>query len=157
MTQDDKPPPPPLPQEAVTAPLETSRDWHFSLRTMLVIMTAFAIWCALTTQFPGAMSKAQIGLVWIVATGWLVTGLFYARGDQRAFCIGASVVVFAIWTRIDGRFFAGVFPMPSLVSGGLRSPGAIMQWLELALIAAVAAANGWVCIRARRYFEKPGG
>ena len=122
---------------------------------MLIGIAGFAVWCALTTALPSAFSQALIGLVWITSTGVIVTGLFFAEGDQRAFCIGASVVVSSMWTRIGGRFLQGVFQIFSLITGGLQLPEAMGLWLDLALIALVAALNGWLCMRARSFFEKP--
>ena len=94
----------------------------------------------------------MVGAVWFVATGWLVTGLLFAKGDQRAFCIGALLVVSSMWTGIGGQYMQGVH---SLFPRGLA--GSIAIWLDLVMIAGTAAANGWVCIWARRYFERPLG
>lgn len=161
MSEDPGQARPPLPPEAFSAPDEASRGWQFSLQTLLGALTGIAIFCGLMTALPApfanALSQALIGLVWIVAAGWLVTGLFYARGDQRAFCIGAVVVVSSTWTKIGGRFLQGIFQMFTSVFGGLRLPDFIIAWLDLTLIVAIAAANGWACVLARRYFEKPPG
>lgn len=149
------------PPEADSASFDASRSWQFSLKTLLRGFTSTAIFLGLMTalpvQFANALSQALVGLVWIVATGWLVVGLFDARGDQRAFCIGAMVVVSSTWSNIGGRFLQGIFQMCTTVFGGLRVPDFITQWLDLALIAAIAAANGWVCVLARRYFKSPPG
>ncbi len=135
-------------------PLQTPKKWQFSLRTMLFGTTAFAIFLGLATALPTAFSQALIGLIWIAATGWLITGLFFAHGDQRAFCIGAAIVVSSTWTGIGGRFLQGFFEIFSLLFGGIDLPRAITLWLNHSVVAATALANGWLCIQARRYFEQ---
>jgi len=142
----DSPTPPPLPPNR--------KPWQFSMRTMMIGMTGFAFLCGFAAALPAAFSQALIGLIWILATGWLVTGLFFAQGDQRAFCIGAAIVVSSTWTQIGGRFLQGMFQIFGLFFGGIKLPVAVTAWLDLSLIAAVAVLNGWFCIRARHYFER---
>jgi hypothetical protein len=131
------------------------RRLQFGLGTLFVGMTALAIACVFAAVLPIGISQLLIGLIWIVATSVLLIGIFFDRGDQRAFCIGASVVVSSMWTGIGGRFMQGVhyliesFPL----SGDVSQP--IMLWLDLVVLAAVAVLNGWLCIRAREFFEKP--
>ena len=96
----------------------------------------------------------MVGIAWIAAAGWLVTGIFFASGDQRAFCIGAVVVVSTMWTGIGGRFIAGIFELAGLFSGGFAFAGTLKLWLDLVVIAGAAVANGYLCILARRYFER---
>jgi hypothetical protein len=146
MIDDLSPTPPPIPPP-------TGRNWQFSLRSLLMGMTAFSVWCALTVALPSAFSQALIGTVWIAASGIIVTGLFFAKDDQRAFCIGAAIVVSSTWTQIGGRFLQGIFKIFSMLSGGLPLPESVVMWLDLVLITVAAVANGWLCVRARRYFE----
>lgn len=101
---------------------------------------------------PVEISHLLIGLIWIVATSVLLIGVFYGRGDQRAFCIGASVVVSSMWTSIGGRFMQGVHYGFDLVGLGAWQP--IVLWLDLGVLALTAVANGWLCVQARRYFER---
>jgi len=142
------------PQPPTPPPLPTPKRWQFSLRTMLIGMTAFALFLGLTTTLPTAFSQLLLGLIWIAATGWLVTGLFFAHGDQRAFCIGAAIVVSSTWTGIGGRFLQGLFEIFSLLFGGIDLPNALDLWLNHSVIATTALANGCLCIYARRYFER---
>jgi len=146
MSNADSPTPPPLPPGRKT--------WHFSLRSLMIGMTSFAILFGLGAILPYAFSQVLTGLVWIMASGWLVTGLFFARGDQRAFCIGAAVVVSSMWSRIGGRFLQGVFQIFGLFFGGIDLPSGVTAWLDLSLIVVTAVANGYLCIYARRYFER---
>jgi len=118
---------------------------------MMLVMTGFAILCGFASALPAAFSHALIGLIWIGASGWLVTGLFFAHGDQRAFCIGSALVVSSMWTRIGGRFMQG---MSDILGLFVALPITTKAWLDLGLIVATAIANGYLCIRARHYFER---
>ena len=139
--------PPPFPEQ---------KSWQFSLWSLMIGMTGFALFCGLLSVFPTALSQAILGLVWLAATGWLVTGLFFARGDLRAFCIGASIVVSSTWTGIGGRFLQGMFEVFSLLLGGSAFGTATTLWIDHGILAAAAVANGYFCIYARRYFEQQG-
>jgi hypothetical protein len=122
------------------------------MRSLLIATTCFAVWCVLVSQFPGSLSQLLIGAVWFLATGWLAVGLVFGRGDQRAFCIGALLVVSSMWTGLGGQYLQGFH---SLFLRGLSD--SLTAWLKLAMIAATAVANGWFCVRARRFFEPPSG
>ena len=99
--------------------------WRFSLRTLILAMTLLAVWCWFVSVLPTSFSQILVGLAWIIGTGWLVTGIFFAYGDQRAFCIGAAVVVSSMWTRVGGRFIQGVFDLASQILGGMRFSQAV--------------------------------
>jgi hypothetical protein len=85
--------------------------------------------------------------MWFVITGWLVTGLFFAQGDQRAFCIGAGLVVFSMWTDFGGQFMNGYHQL-------LRVHQPWTPWTDFILIVGTAVANGWFCVWARRFFKR---
>jgi hypothetical protein len=121
---------------------------RFSLRTLLAATTFFAIWCAFVAIMPLAFSQLLVGAFWFVATGWLVTGVIFARGDRRAFCIGAGLVASSMWTGLGGQYMQAVHSIL-----GFERP--LGLWLDLVVIAATAAANGWCCIWARRFFDRP--
>ena len=62
MTSLDTPPtPPPLPSER--------KKWQFSLRSLLIGMTALAIVCGFATILPSAFAQILLGLVWIGVSG----------------------------------------------------------------------------------------
>lgn len=143
---------PPLPDSSPVS-LPPRSKWQFSLRTLLTGVTALAFILGIISLLPAAFSQAIIGIFWIAATGCLVTGLFFAQGDQRAFCIGAAVVFSSTWTHIGGRFLQGIFDIFSLLSNGGPMPQSLKLWLYHLAITLVACANGWLCIQARRYFE----
>lgn len=90
------------------------------------------------------------------ATGVLTTGVLFGRGDQRAFCIGALVVVLSSWTPTGGGFLGEVVNTFDWLLGGFGM--ALATYLEAGLkyvvLAILAMINGWLCIRARRYFER---
>jgi hypothetical protein len=120
---------------------------RFSLRSLLVGTTFFAIWCAFVAILPVAFSQLVVGAFWFAATGWLVTGVIFGRDDQRAFCLGAALVASSMWTGLGGQYMQGIH---SIFGFGQR----LGVWLDLVVIAATAVANGWCCIWARRYFDR---
>ncbi len=132
---------PPDPKSRQVPPL------RFSLRTLMGGMTAFALWCGFVAAIPASLSQLLVGLLWFVATGGLVTGLFFAKGDQRAFCIGAGLVASSMWTGIGGQYMNGFHRLVSL-----GQPWSV--WVDFVIIAVTAFANGYFCILARRYFEQ---
>ncbi len=168
-TDSPAPTPPPPPREARSRTLLPGIPLQFSLRTLLIATTFFAFWCALVSQLPVAFSLLLVGAIWFIATGWLVIGIVFGRGDQRAFCIGAVLVVSSMWTGIGGQYMHGfhrLFQIGGPVAAWLQmlgiyhlfQPGsAVAAWLDLVLIGGTAAANGWFCIWARRFFERPTG
>ncbi len=149
-TDSPAPTPPPPPREASSRTLLPGIRLRFSLRTLLIATTIFAFWCALVSQLPVAFSLLLVGAIWFIATGWLVTGIVFGRGDQRAFCIGAVLVVSSMWTGIGGQYMHGYHQL-----FGIHQPWT--PWTDFLVIAATAVANGWFCIWARRYFERPSG
>ncbi len=151
---DSSPEPPPLPPQR--------RAWQFSLRTLFITTTAVALWCGFTVILPGVLSNLLLGGLWLGITGWLLTGLIFARGDARAFCIGAAVVVTSSWTGIGGQFLEAFRTLGNLLAQGLSVPyseglASLLLWFKHFALLATAIANGWFCIRARRYFERHSG
>jgi hypothetical protein len=94
-----------------------------------------------------------VGIAWIGATGWLITGLFFAQGDQRAFCIGALVAATSAWTGIGGQFLEGVAQLLWQLLGSTPTAVPTTQLLKHLALAVAALANGWLCVRARHYFQ----
>lgn len=127
---------------------------QFSLRFLFVAMTCLALGCGFAVLMPVEISHLLIGLIWIVALSVLTVGLFFARGDERAFCIGAFIVASSVWTDIGGRFMQGVHYVYQIASIGYGLSLPVMLWLDLAVLALTAIANGWLCVQARRYFER---
>jgi hypothetical protein len=127
---------------------------QFSLRFLFVAMTVLALGCGFAVLMPVEISHLLIGLIWIVALSVLVVGLFFARGDQRAFCIGAFIVASSAWTDIGGRFMQGVHYGYGIFTLGYGISLPVLLWLDLVVLALTAVANGWLCVQARRYFER---
>ncbi len=148
---DTPPTPPPLPSNR--------KSWQFSLRTMFITTTAVALWCGFTVVLPGVLSNLLLGGLWLGITGWLLTGLIFARGDMRAFCIGAAVVVTSSWTGIGGQFLEAFRTLGALLAQGLSVPyseglTSLLLWFKHFALLATAVANGFFCIYARHYFER---
>ena len=157
MSQHTPPDPPPLPSDSSNALPTQPRRWQFSLQTMLKGITIFAILCGFGAILPVAFSQIILGAFWIAISGWLITGIVFAKGDKRAFCIGAAVVATSMWTRVGGKFIQGISDLVTglLGIGGLNNSVTLDIWIEHIGLAAAAIANGWLCIKARRYFEQP--
>ena len=135
-----------------------ARGWQFSLRTLLVGTTAFATLCGLVVILPTAFSDLILGAFWIVVSGWLITGILFAKGDKRAFCLGAAVVATSMWTGLGGRFVAGIRSLLQVIpwhwfAGPFSDTQSLEVWLIHLVLVVAAIANGWLCIRARRHFE----
>ena len=122
----------------------------------MVSTTAFAVWCWFVSILPIAFSQFVIGALWIVVSGWLITGIVFAKGDARAFCIGATVVATSMWTGIGGRFAGGFqsFFRGVLLHYGVGEVQGLELWLIHLFLAATAVYNGYLCILARRYIER---
>lgn len=116
-------------------------------------MTVIALGCGFAVIVPVEISHLLIGLIWMIAFGVLTVGLIFGRGDRRAFCIGAFVVVASVWFDIGGRVMQGVHYLFGVISLGYGVPLQVMLWLDLGVLAALAVANGWLCVRARKFFE----
>lgn len=141
--------PPPLPP--------VRPKWQFSLRTLMIGMTGFAFLCGILAVMPGAFFYVLIGLAWFAVSGWLATGLIFARGDQRAFCIGAAIVFLSTWTRIGGGFLGQIVDVVewfTTVLGLPRFDIYVEAGLKYVILIPLAVANGYMCIYARRYFEQ---
>ncbi len=134
----------------VSEPSGPSRHFYFSLRSLIIAMTAIAVLCTLALILPGSLTHLVIGAIWIVAAGVFITGLFFAVGDERAFCIGATVALSSMWTGPGGRFMMGVH---SIVSP-LNLPQSVSLWLDLAVHALLVFVLGLLCIRARFHFQR---
>jgi hypothetical protein len=117
-------------------------------------MTLLALGCGFAVLMPVEISHLLIGLIWIIALSILAVGLFFAQGDRRAFCIGAFIVASSVWTDVGGRFMQGVHYLYQIPLFGYGISLPIMLWLDLAVLALTAIANGWVCVQAKRYFER---
>jgi hypothetical protein len=132
---------------------DASNRWRFSLSSLFWAMTAIALGCGFAVIVPVEISHLLIGLIWMIAFGVLTVGLIFGHGDRRAFCIGAFVVVASVWFDIGGRVMQGVHYLFGVFSLGYGVPLQVMLWLDLGVLAALAVANGWLCVRARRFFE----
>jgi len=116
---------------------------RFSLRSLLTATTLLAIGLALVSLLPVPFSQLAVGALWLLASGWLVTGLFFGNADQRAFCIGAGLVFSSMWTRIGGQFINGYHQL-------LGVPRPWSLWTDFLMISLTAAVNGWFCVWIRR-------
>ena len=146
--------PPVLPPEQVPLTIVSGRRWSFSLRTLLLCLTALAILFGLAKAFEIDISAILIQLIYLALSGVLVTGVFFAKDDRRAFCIGGTIVLSSKWFGESNRFW---FVMADTLTDATDSIGIprsfLIEWFYLGFIIIVAIVNGLLCIRARRFFE----
>ena len=142
-----------LMKEELPSPIKVRTTGQFSLRVLLLATTLFALFCGLILDLPDFISQILIGAAWIASAGWLVTGICFAQGDQRAFCIGAFIVIASMLTGVGARFVEGMTSFLAIF-GAWTSSGQIARWLELLLLLLAAIANGRLAVRARHYFER---
>lgn len=152
MPYDNPPIPPPLPGESETAACARKTRWQFSLRSMMLLMTGTAIAFGLLSTMP-IVNGIVLGGFWLVASGWLLTGIVFATGDQKAFCIGAMIVVASTWTGMGGMLLESAQSLAFNI--GVPVSGWFGIWLKHLVLLASAVGNGWICIRARRYYSQP--
>lgn len=144
--------PPPLPPDAqLVADREIRGPLRFSLRNLMQLTGLLAVLCGAAVVLPSGFSQLIVGAIWIAASGWLVVGVIYGRGDDRVFAIGAGLVVASMWTGLGGRYMQGVHEVLALLSLGSR--GGVAAWLDLAVLTVTAVANGMLCVAARRFYE----
>ena len=110
------------------------RALRFSMRRLMQFMTGFAIFCGLTVVMPIYISHIILGAFWIAVTGWLATGVIFAKDDQRAFCIGAIIVVSSMWTGMGGQFAEGVTRLLWTLSGGMPISSHVSLWAKTLLL-----------------------
>lgn len=120
---------------------------RFSMRTLLIATTAFAVWCVAVVILPREFTQIVTGLITYVIVAWLATGLVFCQGDIRAFCLGALLVITSMWTGLGGHYMNGIHAIVDLNSSW-------SIWFDLVVVVVTGAANGWVCIKARRYFQR---
>ena len=148
------PPPPAAPPEPREGSLEETQSFRFGLRTLFRAVTALAIVCAIASILPAAFSQLLAGALWIVALSVVVTGVVFAEGDRRAFCIGATIAFTSTWTGVGGRLMGAIRQIAFLMTG-IDAPLGAQLWLDLAVLTVMAAGNGALCVAARRYFQRP--
>ncbi len=150
MHEAQPPEPPPLPTERRSP----KRSWQFSMRTMLIGMTGFAVLLGLQIALDFQLFRLLIQIAWLTVTGWLLTGAVFAQADHKAFCIGAAVVFCTHWIGGDNRFWFVMSDTVTDVTDSLGLPrGPFVEVIYLAFVFCISFANGYVCVHARRYFE----
>lgn len=126
---------------------------QFSLRFLFQVMTTLAVVCGAAMILPFWFSQLVVGAIWIVAAAVAITGVVFAKGDQRAFYIGVLVALSSMSFGPGGRFMDGVHSLINAVAPGTFSREAL-SWLDLAVLALLAWAMGRLCVFAKHYFER---
>jgi hypothetical protein len=114
------------------------------MATLMGAMTLVAVGLAVLFTLPswvGILVALAISLVWIAI---LAAGAFFGKAAAQAFCIGALA---AHWlSRIDMTYLA--FP-PSA-----RDLNSLYAVLNLVGVIFADIFAGWVCVYARRFWER---
>ncbi|MEQ8838508.1 MAG: hypothetical protein RID07_17015 [Lacipirellulaceae bacterium] len=111
-------------------------------------MTALGLLCGLAQLLPLGFSLFVLSVLNLAITSVAATGLLFAKGQRRAFCLGALLTVGYTWTTGGGVM------LQQAISSYRSSTSAIWLWFKYAVLVAAAIANGLLCIYARRYFER---
>lgn len=159
MPEQQKSPPPEhqeiLPDDAKLVSEARISGFRFSLRTLLVSFTALAVSLGLAKGLDIDLLSLLIQFAWVAVTGCVITGLFFAQHDQRAFCIGAGLVLSSKWLGGSNRFWFVMSDTLSDTTDLIGIPrGPILEIIYLGFTALIAIANGLLCIQAMRYFDR---
>ena len=120
-------PPPPPSEDNSLGP------WQFSLKGMLLMVTAVAVGLTLLTLIPSVGLVLLVGIAWGLLPAGLLTLVVYARGPMQAFGIGAlaALLCSGLGFAFSGSAVALLgAPIASLL-GGLAAHwtlGRIRQW-----------------------------
>lgn len=109
------------------------------------VMTLVAVGLAILFALPawvGFLVGSVIGVAWVA---FLVAGAFFGRAIGRTFCIGA------IAAHLLAQTGFGYSSLPLLVQDESGFFAYAVNTLSVILADSFA---GWVCVRARRYWEQ---
>ena len=133
---------------------------QFRLVTMLGVITAFAVVCAMILASPPVGSLLLLAtLLWLSPSAW-ITGIIYGRDRLRAFCIGgviASAVPFiaaGIYSvvMVYELLYAGLRGMRySMLSPYVHTDQTVIAALGLFAPILIAFLGGLVALAMRRY------
>ena len=128
-------------------PPERRPPFQFSMATLMGTMTLVAVGLAVLFVFPAWAAVLIASVVSVTWIAFLAAGAFFGKLTARTFCIGALA---AHWlARIDVAYLAA-FPKSSWE---FNSVYAVLHLVGVILADVFA---GWVCIRARRFWENRG-
>jgi len=113
--------------------------FQFSLRWLLVAVTAFAVVLGLSKFLGEPFVRCIAWIVYVVAPTPLIAAAIYARGDIRAFAIGALVpwVLLGSELRLQSTSWSGL---------------GLVFWLVL-----FGGLCGSIAVATRRWIERHGG
>lgn len=132
------PPPPP--------PEEPRRPFQFSMATLMGAITLVAVGLAVIVAAPAWVGGLLITVLRVGFLIFLFAGALFAKGSSRTFCIGAIATQFLVQdfmvVHASSRSNAiwREFPLSAATSEGVNL--------------AVVLLGGWICIRARQFWEE---
>jgi hypothetical protein len=114
------------------------------MATLMSAMTLVSVGLAVLIVMPawiGVFVAAVISVSWIA---FLAAGAVFGKWAGQTFCIGALA---AHWlSRVDLMYFA--------VPSSFQDPSGLYAVVNVMGIIVVDSFAGWVCIRARRFWEE---
>lgn len=124
------------PPDPTPPPAEPHPSFQFSLATLMGAMTLVVVAVAVVFVLPdlvGIFVACAVGVAWVA---FLAAGAFFGKRAAQTFCIGA---IAAHWlARPEAEHYTYLY-------------GSLVNIVGVILADAFA---GWVCVRARRYWEQ---
>jgi hypothetical protein len=126
---------------------------RFSLRSLLVVTAAIAVYCAVFFALPAGLSVITLWVAtgFVMPTG-LISGIVYGKGYLRAFCIGG--IGSSLWIALALYFF-NVLIDEEIVDFTMALDDEDAQKLQLVFVIVqivtllcglTAAAGRWLCL-----------
>ena len=113
------------------------------MATLMGVMTLVAVGLAVLFALPavvGVFVAAVINVAWVA---FLAAGAVFGKQSGQAFCIGA---IAAHWlSRVDLMYFA--------VPSSFQDPSGLYAVVNSVGVIIADAFAGWICVRARRFWE----
>lgn len=114
------------------------------MATLMGVMTLVAVGLAVLFALPAAVGVFVAAVVNVAWVACLAAGAVFGRKTGQAFCIGAIAVHWL--TRVDLMYFA--------VPSSLHDPSGLYAVVNVVGVITADTFAGWVCIRARRFWEQ---
>ena len=114
------------------------------MATLMGAMTIVAVGLAVMFALPGWIGSFVALVLAVAWVAFLAAGAFYAKSTARTFCIGAIAAHWLAQTHFTNYALQRTFPQLN---------GFLAEFLGTVGVILADAFAGWVCVRARRYWE----
>jgi len=124
---------------------------QFSLRTLLLLVTAVAVACAAVFQMPGVVAIPLLLFFTAALVPVLVTVIIYGSSYERTFAIGAifpPALLLSGFTPLGGVFYG-------FMGRGGDGLGSESIWVRVVIVGIWVASvvMGFLCVATRRLLE----